>query len=398
MATPPPIADHEPAGDGVESRLRTAVERETACAIGERARGGVPVGLPPAAEARARRPGDGARVQRPRAARGAVPVRRRGPGVPLARRPRPPPDRLPGGGARRRRRRSSAAMRISGTPGRPRRARRRRGRRRAPSRPPVHRRRDARRRRWGRCAGCGSDGVASSVDLLGEATVTEAEADRYAARCAEAIERWRRPRRGWPAREAARGRRRSAPLPRANVCVKVSALTPLLRPDAPERGQRDAAGRLRPLLRAARTRRRAPAHRHGVAGLPRGGARARARRCSTRTSSPTGRRPGSCSRPTCATRPTRLAQILDWARATRARPPLTVRLVKGAYWDHELVQARQHGWEVPVFEDKRECDRNFEALTAELLDGPAGAAGRRRLAQPALGRPRDRRQPGRRRR
>ena len=31
-------------------------------------------------------------------------------------------------------------------------------------------------------------GVASSVDLLGEATVTEAEADRYAARCSEAIE------------------------------------------------------------------------------------------------------------------------------------------------------------------------------------------------------------------
>jgi len=34
--------------------------------------------------------------------------------------------------------------------------------------------------------------------------------------------------------------------------VKVSALKPLLRPDAPARGQRDAAGRLAPLLRAAR--------------------------------------------------------------------------------------------------------------------------------------------------
>ena len=31
-------------------------------------------------------------------------------------------------------------------------------------------------------------GAASSVDLLGEATVTQAEADRYAARCAEALE------------------------------------------------------------------------------------------------------------------------------------------------------------------------------------------------------------------
>jgi RHH-type proline utilization regulon transcriptional repressor/proline dehydrogenase/delta 1-pyrroline-5-carboxylate dehydrogenase len=45
-----------------------------------------------------------------------------------------------------------------------------------------------------------------------------------------------------------------------------------------------------------------------------------------------------------------------------------VRLVKGAYWDHELVQATQHGWPAPVFEVKAECDRNFEALTRRLLD------------------------------
>ncbi len=62
------------------------------------------------------------------------------------------------------------------------------------------------------------------------------------------------------------------------------------------------------------------------------------------------------------------AQVIEWAGRTRRTPPLTVRLVKGAYWDHELVQARQHGWPVPVFEDKPECDRNFESLTRELLD------------------------------
>jgi proline dehydrogenase len=66
--------------------------------------------------------------------------------------------------------------------------------------------------------------------------------------------------------------------------------------------------------------------------------------------------------------PAQLQQILDWAQRSARRPPLTVRLVKGAYWDHELVQARQHGWEVPVFTDKRDCDRNFEALTRTLLD------------------------------
>jgi RHH-type proline utilization regulon transcriptional repressor/proline dehydrogenase/delta 1-pyrroline-5-carboxylate dehydrogenase len=66
--------------------------------------------------------------------------------------------------------------------------------------------------------------------------------------------------------------------------------------------------------------------------------------------------------------PEQLRQILAWAQSSRRTPPLQVRLVKGAYWDHELVQARQHGWPTPVFEVKAECDRNFEELTRRLLD------------------------------
>src|SRR4051795_7809308 len=93
-------------------------------------------------------------------------------------------------------------------------------------------------------------GVASSVDLLGEATVTTAEADRYAERCSEALRALGAIYAKLPERPAlepdAAGR-----LPRANLSVKVSALTPLLRPDAPERGKRDAATRLRALLRLA---------------------------------------------------------------------------------------------------------------------------------------------------
>ena len=97
------------------------------------------------------------------------------------------------------------------------------------------------------------DGVASSVDLLGEATVTQAEAQRYADRCADALDTIAGAAAGWPAREQLE-RDSAGPLPRANLSVKVSALTPLLRPDAPERGKRDAADRLRPLLRRAHER------------------------------------------------------------------------------------------------------------------------------------------------
>jgi RHH-type proline utilization regulon transcriptional repressor/proline dehydrogenase/delta 1-pyrroline-5-carboxylate dehydrogenase len=66
--------------------------------------------------------------------------------------------------------------------------------------------------------------------------------------------------------------------------------------------------------------------------------------------------------------PETLEHILAWAREHPRPHPLVVRLVKGAYWDHEIVEARRHGWPAPVFEDKAECDRNFETLTRRLLD------------------------------
>jgi len=209
-------------------------------------------------------------------------------------------------------------------------------------------------------------GVASSVDLLGEATVTQPEADRYAARCDEALAELARAERGWPRREVLEADSVGV-IPRTNVSVKISALTPLLRPDAPELGRRDAAERLRPLLRHAHE---LGAHIHidmesldsreavldlvlEVLGEPEflGGPSA-----------------GLVLQAYLRDSPELLDRILEWASASGRTPPLTVRLVKGAYWDHELVQATQHGWPAPVFEVKADCDRNFEALTRRLLD------------------------------
>ena len=68
--------------------------------------------------------------------------------------------------------------------------------------------------------------------------------------------------------------------------------------------------------------------------------------CSPRTSSATARPPASSCRPTCATRPQLCERDRRLGAAHPARPsPLLVRLVKGAYWDHEIVEARQHGWD-----------------------------------------------------
>ena len=61
-----------------------------------------------------------------------------------------------------------------------------------------------------------------------------------------------------------------------------------------------------------------------------------------------------------------LAEVIAWS--ARRPVPLTVRLVKGAYWDTETVLARAEGWPVPVYERKVESDANFERCTRLLHD------------------------------
>jgi RHH-type proline utilization regulon transcriptional repressor/proline dehydrogenase/delta 1-pyrroline-5-carboxylate dehydrogenase len=209
-------------------------------------------------------------------------------------------------------------------------------------------------------------GAAVSLDLLGEATVTEPEADRYAARCLEALETLAEAAPSWPGRpileEDSLG-----PLPRVNLSVKVSALTPLLRPEAPEIGREDASRRMLPLLRRAKE---LGAHLHidmesvdtaeATLGL--------VFELLDEPELRTGPSAGIVIQAYLRESPDQLEQVLAWAAASEREQPPVVRLVKGAYWDHEVVDARQHGWTPPVFEAKRDSDRNFEALTRRLIE------------------------------
>ncbi len=210
------------------------------------------------------------------------------------------------------------------------------------------------------------DGVASSLDLLGEATVTEQEADAYAARCHDALQTLSEASREWPAAPLLESDA-SGPVPRANLSVKISALTPLLRPEAPERASADAGVRLRELLHDARAR---GAHLHiDMESLDsREIVLDLALELLAEPALADGPAAGVVLQAYLRDSPAQLERILTWARTSPRAQPLTVRLVKGAYWDHEIIEARQHGWAAPVFERKRDCDRNFEQLTRRLLD------------------------------
>ena len=227
------------------------------------------------------------------------------------------------------------------------------------------------RRLWG-------GGIASTLDLLGEAAVTRAEADHYADRCREALEVTSAAAARYPSRPVLE-RDPAGPLPRANLSVKVTALTPLLRSDAPRRGADDAARRLRPLLRHARD---LDAHLH-----------IDMESFDTRETTETllfelledeefraGPSVGIVLQAYLRDSPAELERLLAWADASRRASPLTIRLVKGAYWDHEIVEAGQRGWTPPVFEEKADSDRNFERLTRRLLDVSRESPGNVRAA------------------
>ena len=61
-----------------------------------------------------------------------------------------------------------------------------------------------------------------------------------------------------------------------------------------------------------------------------------------------------------------LQRMADWV-AERGTP-ITIRLVKGAYWDYEVLHARQNGWPVPVYTQKWESDANYERCAAYLME------------------------------
>ncbi|MCG8406539.1 MAG: proline dehydrogenase family protein [Phycisphaerales bacterium] len=61
-----------------------------------------------------------------------------------------------------------------------------------------------------------------------------------------------------------------------------------------------------------------------------------------------------------------IATLMAWAR--KRGTPITVRLVKGAYWDSETADAVRNGWPIPLFTEKRQSDIAFESVARRMLE------------------------------
>ncbi len=208
--------------------------------------------------------------------------------------------------------------------------------------------------------------AAFTLDVVGEATVSEAEAAAMQARYLELLRRLAQASAAWPAL-AQIDAAPDGPLPRVNLSVKLSSLCARFDPLDPgtEIVVRD---RLRGLLREAAKLGaaltvdmeqfafkdltleifRGVLEEREFHGAPRAAIALQAYLKETESDA---------------------RALIDWARRRERR--IGVRLVKGAYWDSEIAWAKQKGWPIPVFLEKSETDASYERISRLLLENHA---------------------------
>ena len=206
-------------------------------------------------------------------------------------------------------------------------------------------------------------GIAFTVDLLGEATVSEAEAAEYQRRYLDLIENMAAEAAKWPAREALESDA-FGPMPRVNVSIKLSALYPLIETAATEQLVPELKRRLRPLFKRASELGvfvNLDMEHHELKNLT-------LALFKDLMAEPgfEGLMAGCVIQAYLRDSEEDLLGLIDWAR--RHERSVTVRLVKGAYWDYESIHAEQQGWPVPVWTDKGATDAHYERLSRIMLE------------------------------
>lgn len=209
------------------------------------------------------------------------------------------------------------------------------------------------------------DGFAFAVDLLGEATLSHEEGQRYAETYLELIDALGKVATDWnPLGVSGDGSYMDwgcAPL--INVAVKPSALYCLADPRDFEGSVEGIRQRLAPIVAAVRRV-------NGFICIDMESSRMKGitlelyRR--VKREHPDYPHIGVAIQSYLRDTDSDLAELLDWGE--RERLQLSIRLVKGAYWDYEMIKSRQNGWEPPVWTIKAESDAAFERHARQILE------------------------------
>ena len=204
------------------------------------------------------------------------------------------------------------------------------------------------------------EGVAFSVDLLGEACVSDAEAAEYRQRYLDLLTNLPKTVSSWKDQPVLENDH-LGPIPRTNISIKISSLFANTDPIAHEESIDGLFEALRPILEEA--------ERNGTLinfdmeqfeykdltlDL--------FMRCCDEINFPAGLAMQAYLR----SGDEDAKRIIEWSQRTGRC--VTVRLVKGAYWDYETIHAEEMGWPVPVWSRKVDTDACFERMAALFIN------------------------------
>ncbi len=208
------------------------------------------------------------------------------------------------------------------------------------------------------------DRMGFTVDLLGEAVITEVEAQSYLDRYLELMDQLSQAAQRWSTVEPV-DRVEGEDLPRVQVSVKLTAFYSQFDPLDEQGSQTQVSDRIRILLRRAQTLGAAvhfDMEQYQYKAVTLTILKQLLLEEEFRHRSDIGITLQAYLRDSRKD----LVELIAWAK--QRGTPVTVRLVKGAYWDQETIKAVQKDWPQPVFNDKTETDANFEAMTRLLLE------------------------------
>ena len=208
------------------------------------------------------------------------------------------------------------------------------------------------------------EGMTFSIDLLGEAVITETEAEEYLQRYLNLIEQLAQKAQTWKRKEGidlADGEE----LPQVQVSVKLTAFYSQFDPLNPIGSKKKVCDRLRILLRKAAELGAAihfDMEQYRYKDLTLQILKELLIEEEFRNRSDLGITLQAYLRDSYAD----LEGIIEWVKERGT--PLTVRLVKGAYWDQETITSLQNHWSQPVYNQKSATDLNYERMTQLLLE------------------------------
>ncbi|MEH1951004.1 MAG: L-glutamate gamma-semialdehyde dehydrogenase [Nostoc sp.] len=206
--------------------------------------------------------------------------------------------------------------------------------------------------------------MAFTIDLLGEAVITEAEAQSYLERYLELMQQLVEASKNWsaiPAIDEADGE----PIPKVQVSVKLTAFYSQFDPLDAKGSEERVSDRIRILLRRAKELGAAvhfDMEQYAYKDITLSILKKLLLEEEFRQRTDIGMTIQAYLRDSEQD----TEDLISWLKERGY--PLTIRLVKGAYWDQETIKAAQKHWKQPVYNDKAATDANFETITQLLLE------------------------------